>query len=106
MQVGGSVTRNQLFAFFFFRILKILSRASGVGSPTNHPGLQAATRHGARDPLVRYLDKVNLLTLPKNLKKKNGPYTGPVILRQGEPVTHNIYAKTDTMKRKGNFRSI
>ena len=21
--------------------------------------------------------------LPKNLKKKNGPYTGPVLLRQG-----------------------
>ena len=31
----------------------ILSRASEVGSPTNHPGLRAATRHGARDPLVR-----------------------------------------------------
>ncbi len=30
----------------------ILSRASEVGSPTNHPGLWAATRHGVRDPLV------------------------------------------------------
>ena len=30
----------------------ILSRASEVGSPANHPGLRAATRHGGRDPLV------------------------------------------------------
>ena len=59
----------------------ILSRAGGVG-------LQAATRYGARDPLVRsQVDKTNLITLPKNFKKKNGPYTGPVLLRQGEPGT-------------------
>ncbi len=31
----------------------ILSRGSEAGSPTNHPGLPAATRHGVRDPLVR-----------------------------------------------------
>ena len=31
----------------------ILSRASEVGSPNKPPGLRAATRHGARDPLVR-----------------------------------------------------
>ncbi len=35
------------------RSLNILSHASKVGSPTNHPGLRAATRHGASDPLVR-----------------------------------------------------
>ncbi len=32
---------------------RILSRASKVGSPSNHPGLQAETRHRVRDPLVR-----------------------------------------------------
>ncbi len=37
----------------FFTVVLILSRASEVGSPTNHPGLRAATRHGVRDPLVR-----------------------------------------------------
>ena len=31
----------------------ILLRVSELGSPTNHIGLRAATRHGARDPLVR-----------------------------------------------------
>ena len=31
------------------RFKHILSRASEVGSATNHPGLQAATRHGVRD---------------------------------------------------------
>ena len=37
-------------ALYFRHELYILSRASGVGSPTNHPGLRAATRHGASDP--------------------------------------------------------
>ncbi len=49
------------------------------GVSNKPPGLQAATRHRARDALVR--------SLPKNLKKNNGPYTGPVLLRQGEPGT-------------------
>ncbi len=31
----------------------VLSCADGMGSPTNHPGLQAATTHRARDPLLR-----------------------------------------------------
>ncbi len=64
-RVGGSDS---------IRIVKILSCASGMGSPTNHPGFQAATRHGARDPLVR-------------TKKNNGPHTRPILLRQGEPGT-------------------
>ncbi len=33
-------------------LLLILSHAGEVGTPTNHPGIQAATRHGARDPMV------------------------------------------------------
>ncbi len=41
----------------------ILSHAGEMGSPTNHPGLQAATRHGARDPLVRN-------NCPKILKRR------------------------------------
>ncbi len=42
----------------------ILSRASEVGSPTNHAGLRAATRHGVRDLLVRsQVDYKNLKIL-------------------------------------------
>ncbi len=52
----------------------ILSRASEVGSPTNHPGLRAATRHGARDPLVR-------------LQVQTDGTFDPFLLRQGEPGT-------------------
>ncbi len=55
------------------------------GVSNKPPGPQAATRHGARDPLVR--------SLPKNLKKKNGPYTGSVLLRQGEPGTSQYNTK-------------
>ncbi len=55
------------------------------GVSNKPPGLQAATRHGARDPLVRQL--------PKNLKKKNGPYIGPVLLRQGEPGTSHFIGR-------------
>ncbi len=35
-------------------IINVLSRASEVGSPSNQPGLRAATRHGVRD---NYLEK-------------------------------------------------
>ncbi len=45
------------------------------------PWLRTATRHGPRDPLVRCLG------ISKKKKKKDGPYTGPVLLRQGEPGT-------------------
>ena len=37
----------------------VLSRASEVGSPTNHPGLRAATRHRVRD----YLEKIKKQTV-------------------------------------------
>ncbi len=55
----------------------ILSHASGVGSPTNHPG------YGQRqDPGPGILWSADYLKIQK---KKNGPNTGPVLLGQGEP---------------------
>ncbi len=54
----------------------ILSRAIEVGSPSNHPGLQAATRHGVRDPLVRsQVDKTYVG------QGSFGPFTGGLDLR-------------------------
>ncbi len=52
----------------------ILSRASEVGFPTNHlgSGERQDTGQGSFSPL-----KI----------EKDGPYTGPVLLRQGEPGT-------------------
>ncbi len=47
----------------YYIINNILSRASEMGSPTNNPGLWAATRHGVRDPLVR--DLLNMITCMK-----------------------------------------
>ncbi len=58
------------------------------------PWLQAATKHGARDPLVRY---------------KYGPITGPVLLRQGEPgtsqytYTHSKYYTLQNHWQKHTF---
>ena len=54
---------------------KILSRASAVGSPTNHLGSRQQTR--ARAPPNGKLPKI----------EKHGPTIGPVLLRQGEPGT-------------------
>ena len=36
---------------------------------------------------VKYLDRANLVITTQKFKKKNGLYTGPVLLRQGEPGT-------------------
>ena len=83
MSLYGS--RNRHFSGF----VDIVTRQ--WGGVSNPPGLQAATRHGARDPLVRsqvdvrYLNRANLMILPKIFKERNEPYTGPVLLRQGEP---------------------
>ncbi len=62
----------------------VMCQRGGVSNKP--PGLQAATRHGARDPLVR--SQVDYL----KIKKENGPYTGPVLLRQGEPGTSQYIA--------------
>ncbi len=74
--------------------------AGGVSNKP--PGLQAATRHGARDPLVHSQPITGGLNLtptgepPTCGVKKNGPYTGPVLLRQGEPCTSQyIHLKQD-----------
>ncbi len=52
-----------------------------MGSPTNHPGSRQRqdTGQGSFGPFKG--------GLPKNLKKKNGPHTGSVLLRQGEADT-------------------
>ncbi len=56
-----------------------------MGSPTNHP---ARDRVQSGLHTLKHLDKANLAILPRNFKKKkNGPYTGPVLLGQGEPCT-------------------
>ncbi len=54
----------------------ILSRVSDVGSPTYTN--------------AKYLDRAKLVTNYQNLKK-DGPYTGPVLLRQGEPGTSQYF---------------
>ncbi len=41
--------------------------------------------------------------LPKNLKKKNGSYTGPDLLRQGEPGTSQ-YEHFQEKKKHQNLR--
>ena len=55
------------------QMIIILSRASEVGSPTNHLGSRQRQDTG---PGIDY-----------QKLKKNGPYTGPILLRQGEPGT-------------------
>ena len=57
----------------------ILSRASEVGSPTNHlgSGQRQDTDQGSFGPLTGGLPKI----------EKDEPYTGPVLLRQGDPGT-------------------
>ena len=60
----------------------ILSRASEVGSPSNHPGLRAATRHGVRDPLVG--------------SQKRTVHLTRFLLRQGEPGTSQYDNMVDT----------
>ncbi len=62
-------------------ISSILSRASGMGSPTNHPGSGQRQDTG---PGILWWTKPNYL---KIWKKMNGPYIRPVLLRQGEPGT-------------------
>ncbi len=71
------------------------------GVSNKPPGLQTATRHGARDPLVRsqldktlhglthikHLNIANLVIATYKKNKKNGPYIRDVLLRQGEPGT-------------------
>ncbi len=43
---------------------------------------------------LKYLDKANPAILPRNFsKEKNGPYTGPVLLRQGESGTSQYIKK-------------
>ena len=70
----------------FISRMNILSRASGVGSPTNHraPGSDKTRGQGSfglftGGPSDNYPTKI--------FKKKNGLYNGPVLLRQGEPGT-------------------
>ena len=62
-------------------IIYILTRASEVGSPTNH--------HGSRQRRDTGQGSFSPLTGERNLKlpkiEKDGPTTGPVVLRQGEP---------------------
>ena len=57
------------------------------GLPYKPPGLQAATRHGARDPLGTFTGGRNITNLVlatyKKLKKRNGPYIRPVFTKTG-----------------------
>ncbi len=57
-----------------------------VASPTNHPGSRRQeTGLGILWSVHRW---TTLATLPRNFTKtKNGPYTEPILLRQGEPDT-------------------
>ncbi len=59
VNMRGGPEKWQITGWLQVYYTRILPRASGVGSSTNHPGS----------------------------KKKNGPYTEPVLLRQGEPGT-------------------
>ncbi len=84
---GTSLTRTWLERWQWSpktRIIQwiVLSRASEVGSPTNHLGSRQRQDTGPE------------ILLPKNFKKKNGPYTGPVLLRQGEPGTSQYHGST------------
>ncbi len=65
--------KSPIFLFFGYPGPYIYCRVpAGWGLQQTHPGLRAATRHGVRDPLVRFL------------------------LRQGEPGTsHYIYIYCD-----------
>ncbi len=72
----------------------ILSRASEVGSPANHLGSRRNTH-------VKNLDRANLVIDYQKLKK-NGPYTGPVLPRQGEPDTSQ-YKEVQTINISLDF---
>ncbi len=81
-----------MYASLHISPVYIFSRASGVGSPTNHPGSgqRQDTGPGILWSVHRWT-KPNTYggasILPRNLKRKSGPYIGPVLLRQGEPGT-------------------
>ncbi len=69
---------------------KILSCASEVGSPTNHPGSrqQQDMGPGILWSVHRWMKPNNLVVATyKIFKKNNGPYIRPVLLRQGKPGT-------------------
>ncbi len=62
---------------------------------------RAATRHGARDPLVRpQVDKLDNHLDKKNLKGTNRILDSPFLLRQGEP-GKSQYICSDGQKKKG-----
>ncbi len=64
-----------------FRQYIVACQQGGVSNKP--PGLRAAIRHGARDPLGPYTGG-----LARNFKKKKSrPYIIGVLLRQGEPGT-------------------
>ncbi len=62
----------------------MLSRASEMGSPTNH-----------RDSRQR-----RDIGQGSSKMEKYGPTTGPVLLRQGEPGTSQYIKKTETCKKE------
>ena len=79
----------------------VMCRRGGVSfKPPGAPGSDKTQGQGSFGPFIgglnlthehlqhglhtlKYRDKANLIMLPKNFKKKNGPYTGPVLLRPG-----------------------
>ena len=70
----------------------VTCRRGGVSNkPPRTPGSDKTRGQGSFGPFTGGL----YLTLPKNYKKKNGPYTGPVLLRQGETGTSQYIEKTD-----------
>ncbi len=67
----------------------ILSCASEMGSPTNHP--DSGQRQDTGSGILWSVHRWTIATY-KKFKKKNGPYIRPVLLRQGEPGTsHYVF---------------
>ena len=99
---------HQVAIFLAFCVLYIVVCQRG-GVSNEPPRLQAATRHLARDPLVRsQVDKTWQLSnnyLYKKFKKKNGPYIRPVLLRQGEPGTSQ-YVCTCQLGMVDNYKHL
>ncbi len=69
-----------------------MSHASGMGSSTNHP---VSRQREDRGPGI-------LWSVHRWTKKKNRPYTGPVLLRQGEPGTSQ-YIIASSLVAEANF---
>ncbi len=83
--VRFSLLRNRIAGSIAFSLfIYIVACQWGGGSPTNHPGSRYQQDMGQRSfgPLT---DRANLVTNYQNLNLKDGPYTGPALLRQSEP---------------------